>query len=117
MRHNQPVFGRVRRSRLWRRVLWWGRAGLVALLWAGVGFHVGVGFSTQQETASNLAFAQAETLAMMRSLKDRVADLEARWWLVVGHDDAPAAQAPLPPFPWGGNGPAAGALPISSRLR
>ncbi len=74
---------------------------VAALLWLAVGFHWGASLGQQEGSAP----AQPETLAALAALKQRVVELEQRWSLALGHSDAPAPQAPLPPYPWGDNAP------------
>lgn len=111
MRHNLTVFGVVIRTPSRRRLLEWGRIGAVALLWTGVGFHIGTSFP-QWDVGG-----QPETLAMLVSLKQRVVELEDRWRIVVGVNGTPERQTPLPPFPWTGNAPPVPTASTTNRPR
>lgn len=92
------MFCRVKnRRRFWHFV----RGTIAALLWVGVGLHLGTLLPREAQTP--------EVAATLVALTQQVVALEQRWKLVVGEGSAPALQAPLPPFPWGGNAPLVGA--------
>lgn len=56
-------------------------------------------------------------MATLVALKDRVVELEQRWWLTVGGGAVPMQDAPLPPFPWAVNAASGNAATASGGLR